>query len=144
MNTMMACKNCGAEMYKTGICARCDWHVGWMPVAQHSDGSTTFVTERRHTFMAGSLILATVIGIIAVVASATSGSAAGAAVGSLLTAAAMVAWKKTRLGKVWTGLPPDDRLAAWPGVFVSVALAIVCIPITLMCIAFINMARLDR
>ncbi|MFD8416697.1 hypothetical protein ACFV2Q_33965 [Streptomyces sp. NPDC059650] len=140
MATKMRCINCGAEMYAGGICESCDWRQGWLPVAQASGGSTTFVAEQRHGFIATSIFLATLVGLIGFVAGIASGSAGGAFFGLLVAVAGVAAWVKTHMGRLWIGLAPGDKAAAWPGVLAGGFIAIVAIPITLFCIAILKAA----
>jgi ACR3 family arsenite efflux pump ArsB len=109
-----------------------------MPVAQNSDGTTTFITEPRHKFIAASIFMATTVGVIAFISGIASGGAAPIIFGLLITVAGIVAWVKTHLGKVWNGLPGDDKAFAMPGVVIGSAIAISVIPITLFCIAVLK------
>jgi hypothetical protein len=109
-----------------------------MPIAQNSDGTTTFVVEPRHKFIAASIFLATTVGVVAFISGIASGDAAPIVCGLLITMAGTAAWVKTRFGKVWKGLPGDDKAIAMPGVVVGSAIAISVIPITLFCIALLK------
>lgn len=43
--------------------------------------------------------------------------------------------------KVWTGLTADEKAKATPGLVIGGAISILCIPILLMGVAFLNMGR---
>ncbi len=135
----MSCKNCGIDMYKDGHCDACGWRIGWMPVAQSSDGTSTFVMEPRHKFQAVAVLLVTVIGAIAFIVGVSGNGVAGIFLGPLMIIAGIVAWKKTRLGKVWQGLPSEDKWAALPGLLAGGAIAIMIIPITIIIFAVFSM-----
>ncbi|MDW4910445.1 hypothetical protein RB628_35240 [Streptomyces sp. ADMS] len=137
--TIMVCKNCGHEMYRDGACEACGWRIGWVPVAQHSDGTSTFVREPRHKFFTASILLTTLVGVIAFIAGVAEGAAAGIIFGPLMVIAGVAAWKKTRLGKLWQGLPPGDRCAALPGLAIGTVIALMLIPVTIMIVAVFAM-----
>jgi hypothetical protein len=83
--------------------------------------------------------LTTLVGIIAFIAGLAEGAAAGILFGPIMIMTGVVAWKKTRLGKVWQGLPPGDRGAALPGLAIGTIIALMLIPVTIMIVVVFAM-----
>lgn len=138
LNRQMACKNCGVAMDPAGWCVNCRWEPGLVPISQTSmgDGSvaTTFVAEKRHKFIAVSILLTTLLSIIGVIGGIGNGDAGILVLSLIGVPAGIAAWKYTRLGRVWWGLPARRKMAALPAILFGGMCALFILPFTLFLI----------